>query len=263
MKIVKVGLVLLMGVVLAGCKSNTTEKTDLSKGEKGTGDEINETSDERTFIDKKVDFWEGDFAYEILEDNEVLLTNVESDDNENGQSKNIKSAQIPEKVSFEGSEYTVVGIGEGAFDLCENLVEISMPDSIRVIESNVFNDCMKLSVDTLPTNIETIGNRAFSGVDIEELVLGEKLMVIGEGAFGYTDVLKKVVIPENVEELVRGTFVSCKGLQEVTIKAKSLSIEKQAFFDCEAIKTFYVPAESLDYYKDALSEYGAEVKAME
>lgn len=268
MRLTKLGIVLLIGIVLTGCSGKKTEDTDINKNAEGSKEETSkeetsDTSDQRNLVDKKVDFWEGSFAYEILEDNEVMLTNVESDDNKNGQSKSIKSAQIPEKVTYKGKEYTVVGLGEGAFDLCENLVEVSMPASIRIIESNVFNDCMNLSIDSLPENIETIGNRAFSGVSIEELVLGKKLFAMGEGAFGYTDSLKKVDLPVNLEKLARGTFVSCSGLQEVIIRRKNLSIEKEAFFDCKALKTFYVPADSLDYYKEALKEYGAEVKAIE
>ena len=52
---------------------------------------------------------------------------------------------IPEKVTYNNKEYTVVGIGESAFRDCKNLTKISIPSSVTNIANYAFRDCSSLS----------------------------------------------------------------------------------------------------------------------
>lgn len=63
--------------------------------------------------------------------------------------------EVPEKVEFEGEEYTVVRIAFGAFAKCPNLTSIKLPASIRVFGIGAIYDCPALNLLSLDGSIIT------------------------------------------------------------------------------------------------------------
>lgn len=49
---------------------------------------------------------------------------------------------IPETFEYYGSTYTVIAIGESAFERCENVTSVSIPESIVSIGENAFRFCI-------------------------------------------------------------------------------------------------------------------------
>ncbi|RDU24237.1 leucine-rich repeat domain-containing protein [Anaerosacchariphilus polymeriproducens] len=262
MRVTKSGVILLVGILLTGCAGNQNKSIQGKENSLDTVKEVNETPAEKTFVDKKMDFWEGNFAYQIISDNEVWVTNVESEDNKNGTSKSIKIAEIPEYVKNKEKEYHVTGIGEGAFDLCTNLEEVNMPNSIREIDRNAFAECLKLSKIQFSKNLEEIKYGAFSGADVSAITL-DNIILIDENGFACCTKLKSLDLSKSIKKVTPYAFGECKNLETVTIRAIKLNIEENVFYGCKKLKVFYVPKESVEYYKKALSEYKAEVKAIE
>lgn len=64
---------------------------------------------------------------------------------------------IPEKVVYQGVEYTVTEIGSSAFSGCTALTSISLPESIERIEYGAFSGCVLLKEINLPRNIKYVG----------------------------------------------------------------------------------------------------------
>lgn len=64
---------------------------------------------------------------------------------------------IPEKVVYQGVEYTVTEIGPSAFSGCTALTSISLPESIERIEYGAFSGCVLLKEINLPRNIKYVG----------------------------------------------------------------------------------------------------------
>ncbi|RDU24236.1 leucine-rich repeat domain-containing protein [Anaerosacchariphilus polymeriproducens] len=265
MKIRNYVILTFAGVFLVGCQTNHTKDSSLNKTfvYDNNENQSNEVTEEMSLPDKKIDFWDGKYAYEILASSEICLTNVEGEDNKEGISKKIKSSTIPVKATYKNKEYMVSRIGEGAFISCKNLNDLIMPDSVKEIDKSAFAYCESLKGITFSNELQRIGNGAFVFTSVAELKFGDKLSFIEEAAFSFCKSLKKVDLPESVKVIEKGAFSSCLNLQEVTIRARKLNMEEKVFVKCNSLKTFYVPKESIEYYKKALNEYKAEVKAIE
>ncbi len=118
----------------------------------------------------------------------------------------ITSVTIPDSVSF---------IGKGAFNDCGKLRQVTLPSGITAIESKCFNCCEKLVSAAIPDGVERIGDAAFFGCrSLTEASIPESVRVIGEAAFGSTGI-HKVSIPSSVEVLGRCCF-GYDGITDVT-----------------------------------------------
>lgn len=56
--------------------------------------------------------------------------------------ENSGSVVIPEKVTYNGKEYSVTSIGERAFYECSGLTSVTIPNSVTSIGSGAFYDCI-------------------------------------------------------------------------------------------------------------------------
>ena len=84
----------------------------------------------------------------------------------------ITSANIPEKINFNGSTYTVTSIGSRAFEDCISLAEITIPNSVNSIGSYAFSGCTYLAEITIPNSVTSIGNYAFYGCSgLKEVII--------------------------------------------------------------------------------------------
>ena len=69
---------------------------------------------------------------------------------------------IPEKVTYDGAEYSVTSIGNYAFCNCTGLTSIVIPNSVTSIDIFVFNGCTALATITIGNGIKKIGIEAFA-----------------------------------------------------------------------------------------------------
>ncbi len=101
------------------------------------------------------DFEVNGFYYDKYRDTRLTLTS--------GTIKYSGSITIPETVEYEGTTYSVTGIGYGAFLGCSTLTDVTIPKTVTYIGASVFKDCSILTSITIPEGVTFIGNYAFSG----------------------------------------------------------------------------------------------------
>lgn len=151
-------------------------------------------------------------------------------------------------------------IGESAFEDCEDLISVTIPNSITEICAKAFFGCESLqSVSTgegvitigekafhmcdslvsviLGNNVKTIGNYAFD-CDIETLVWGNSVETIGEQAFSGCN-LESTIIPNSVKSIGSGAFFG-SSLKSVVIGDGVISIGSLAFSDCWNLKNVVI-----------------------
>lgn len=128
---------------------------------------------------------------------------------------------IPEKVSYDGKEYTVTAIGESAFQYNYELLSIVMPNTIRSIKEFAFNGCISLKSLTISSAVSEIGDYAFMGLrSLEHLAVdshnktfdsrGDCNAIIRTRTNTLLVGCKTTIIPDGVEVIAGNAFISCQ-----------------------------------------------------
>ena len=162
---------------------------------------------------------------------------------------------VPETVSYGGKEYTVIAIGERAFELNEDLLSVVMPKTIVSIGHDAFASCPKLKSLTIPENVRDLQNFSFRGLpSLESLVVDEKNEFFDsrEGCNAiiktHSNALyvgcKNTVVPNGVKVIANGAFMTCFGGRdiepfEITIPKSVEVVDHQAFAGCLPLKAVH------------------------
>ena len=128
---------------------------------------------------------------------------------------------IPEKVSYDGKEYTVTAIGERAFENNYELLSVVMPNTIRSIKEFAFNGCINLKSLTISSEVSEIGDYAFMKLSsLEHLAVdchnktfdsrGDCNAIIRTRTNTLFVGCKATVIPDGVEVIAGNAFISCQ-----------------------------------------------------
>jgi len=86
------------------------------------------------------------------------------------------------RVSLSG----VKEIGFSAFSECDSLVEVHLPDSLRVIGDEAFRSCRNLTHIELPEGLDWIGVKAFEDTPLGSVTVPNSVGKIGYDAFAFT-----------------------------------------------------------------------------
>lgn len=88
-------------------------------------------------------------------------------------------------------------IGEGAFNICENLKEVTLPDNLRIIEKSAFRLCA-LSRVKLKSEVEELGPSSFALCkNLSRINIPAKLEKIGDRAFEGCNDIEFEIAKEN------------------------------------------------------------------
>ena len=127
------------------------------------------------------------------------------------QLRGITKADISKKIEYNGNSYAVTSIGDGAFDSCEDLASVTIPEGIKSIGENALSGCGISSI-VIPEGVETLGNHALAYNSLVEVVLPKSLISMGDGMFSNCLPLTEIVIPENVAYIGEYAFTGCRAL---------------------------------------------------
>ena len=91
------------------------------------------------------------------------------------------------------------------------MTSITLPTSLESIGNRAFADCSSLTSITLPETLTSIGNSAFEGCSsLTKIVLPEKVTIIGDSAFNNCSSLTTIDIHTNDEVSINiSAFEGC------------------------------------------------------
>jgi len=156
---------------------------------------------------------------------------------------------IPEKVLYNGQEYSVTGVSNYAFAFCSGLRSLSLPTSLSDIGTGAFEYCVSLEDIVIPNSVSHIGIGALSGCfRLKTVRLSSSLDTIPSGLFSDCYQLKEVEIPEGVVYVGHSVFANCYMLENIsfpsTLKKIGNEAKKYFQFDCQSLANVYIRAES-------------------
>ena len=184
----------------------------------------------------------GNFEYSVRDDGTVEITDY------NGSAEKV---EIPEKIDGK----SVTSIGNYAFEYCENITSVTIPDSVTSIGFCVFSNCTSLTSITIPNSVTSISGGAFENcTSLKAInVASENSNYVSVNGVLYNKDKTTIIcypagkkdnnykIPDSVTEIDDYAFNGCISLSSVTIPNSVTSIGVYAFEYCASLKSITIP----------------------
>ncbi len=111
-------------------------------------------------------------------------------------------------------------IGQYTFNMCTNVTELALPDSVVTISAHAFESCMSLRSIHLGANVQTLGDYAF----------------------WHCFALTQVVMPETLLSIGAWVFDQCNALTGVYFKGNAPTVSSYTFSGAPNVTAYYLPA---------------------
>ena len=152
----------------------------------------------------------------------------------------------------------VAEIGDYAFDGCQNLDQVLIPEGLRIMGNACFRSTAIQEID-IPDGVTKIGNNAFANSPLVSVAIPDSVVEFGDGVFAYCAELLSAEIGGGIREIGLSMFWGCTSLENVVISEGVTTIEMNAFQDCVNLVTVKLPASleciSVHAFADAGLEY--------
>jgi len=173
--------------------------------------------------------------------------------------------EVPYSVTHVRVDPSVTVIPQSAFDGCEKLEEVELPEGLITIGINAFYGCASLKRINFPSTLEEIGESAFESCyhldgitlpvglrtleiaaffdcySLQRINIPPRLGVINEGAFCNCWGLTDITFSEGIREMQRDAFSRCKSLLSVTLPSSLRVIGEESFEGCDKLNEIHIP----------------------
>lgn len=116
------------------------------------------------------------------------------------------------------------------------LTEYIIPDGVTEIDESVFFNCNNLNQVTMPNSVTSIGKLSFASCALKEIKLSNNLSTIGDEAFLYCNSLSKIMLPNSLKNIGCSAF-SFSGLTSISIPDSVTYLGDNIFFGCQELKS--------------------------
>ncbi len=156
-------------------------------------------------------------------------------------------------------------IASTAFDCCENLESVIVPDTVNIIGDDAFKGCVRLkSFVTYPLDKTAVksygwlGQLAFIRCDsLQVVVLPDSISRIDAACFVGCKSLKSIKLPNDLLTVGESAFQGCGKLEAIELPDSVYLVEKDAFRKCPSLKT--IKCSNPDVLKDARLRKGIKI----
>ena len=129
-----------------------------------------------------------------------------------------------------------------AFQSCNKLIGIKLPDSVLSIGMRAFDHCTNLEYIELPDSITTMGHSIFyCCTKLKRIKLSASITSIESHVFYYCTNLQSIELPDSVTSIGDNAFRSCKNLKSIELSNSLTSIGQSAFYECENLLSIEIP----------------------
>lgn len=186
---------------------------------------------------------------------------------------------IESSISDNGTNYTVTKIATWAFNACNTLTEVTLPNTVDEIGYQAFFKCSNLTKVIIPEGVTKIGQAAFYGCSqltsitipstiknmdaafpsnpkLSQVTLTNGIYRISSSAFKDCTGLTEIKVPTSVYEICSDAFNGCTGLISVTLEKGINIINSNAFKDCTELNDVKYNGYKTDWEKVRVNNAG-------
>lgn len=129
-------------------------------------------------------------------------------------------------------------IGDGCFEECRSLAQITLPDSVTTIGDSCFNLCYGLHTVHLGAELARIGMHAFASCAIRTIHIPSRVQRLDAYCFAYCNALRTVTFDDaiSLSRIEPGAFSGCGVLREMSIPYTVTRIPAHMFSGCSQLE---------------------------
>jgi uncharacterized repeat protein (TIGR02543 family) len=152
------------------------------------------------------------------------------------------------EIVFTGNN--VQTIGEWAFNGCEKITSIEIPESVTTIGTGAFADTgiTKVVIKTTKLNLKEGGTGLFKNCEISELQLPEGMKTLPQifDETTFTGEASKIVLPRSLTSIASYAFNNSKGLKKLYL-GDNVKIGDWAFYGLDNLKFYITGSKKVTY----------------
>jgi len=152
------------------------------------------------------------------------------------------SLMVIAHTKFVGRNYQVTAIADSAFTHDSEMETIFLPEGLRSIGRYAFDDCNRLKIINLPNTVQSLDDSSFANCDsLVSIHLSESLRELPERGFHTCELLDNVVVPEGVTIIREDCFVDCATLSRISLPSTLSILERGVFYLCPSLENIQLP----------------------
>ncbi|MDD6881261.1 MAG: leucine-rich repeat protein [Firmicutes bacterium] len=168
------------------------------------------------------------------------------------------SLTVPGTVEYNGQEYKVTTIPNGAFDGQPNLTEIVISEGVKYVGLTAFRSCPKVETISLPSTLETWSTEGFQSLKTINIAENNKAFKLIDGILFNSNETKlclypaqkegtEYTIPATVTTIGDNSFYHNQYLETLNIHDGVTIIEDYAFDSFQSLKSIEI-GENVTYF---------------
>ena len=147
---------------------------------------------------------------------------------------------IPEKLSYNGADYTVTSMTDYAFQSTA-ITGITLPESLTSWGERCFW-WSKLESIVVPKSVTSLPASCFHGCEnLKSVTLHDGITSIGGGCFKGCTSLESITLPSGITDLEAETFYNCSALKSIELPGGITSLGSDCFYGCTGLTSVTLP----------------------
>lgn len=133
-------------------------------------------------------------------------------------------------------EYAFINVEVSEENIDFDVLDLSFFVNLKRIQAHAFENCSNLTTVILPPHLESIGDYAFSGTNIDSIILPNSVTHLGNAVFGGCINLRALAIPDSVTRLPHRLCSGCNNLETIDF-GQNITGVASGFEDCDNLST--------------------------
>ena len=166
-----------------------------------------------------VEMKEGAFTFVVTGDNTVQLKAFD---------KSTNNVVIPDKVEYNGAEYTVTDIASSVFTQNKSITSVNIPGTIEEVPLGEFGFCSSLKTLILNEGTKTIGVGAFRNCALEKVELPKSITTVENSAFTGNAIVDFIINSDATIELCNFGMPT---MRNIYCYSDNVSLDSKVFYN--------------------------------